>query len=175
MSGFTVEVDRNPWLAPDATRVDALVTVCHKFGIIVIAEGIEERKRLVSVGKETMTLVKEYIEKRENPDGRLINLTRQSVYYIVRNAAEKAGLAGKTIMNPETGKLHYVHPHNFRDSLAVAWLDLAGSDAGKQKALQDHLGHKRFETTMRYHKLTPTDVQEVGDEVRKKRFKERHG
>ncbi len=141
----------------------------------VIAEGIEERKRLVSVGKETMTLVKEYIEKRENPDGRLINLTRQSVYYIVRNAAEKAGLAGKTIMNPETGKLHYVHPHNFRDSLAVAWLDLAGSDAGKQKALQDHLGHKRFETTMRYHKLTPTDVQEVGDEVRKKRFKERHG
>jgi hypothetical protein len=27
MTGFTVEIDRSPWLAPDATRVDVLVTV----------------------------------------------------------------------------------------------------------------------------------------------------
>ncbi|TCK20988.1 VWA domain-containing protein [Pseudonocardia endophytica] len=32
MTGFTVEIDRNPWLAPDATRVDVLVTVTGPAG-----------------------------------------------------------------------------------------------------------------------------------------------
>jgi len=132
------------------------------------AEGIEERNRLIAVGKRTLELMSEYME--DLPGDRLFDISRQRVYHIVRESAEKIGLIGRCILNPETGKNHFVHPHNFRDSLAVSWLNFAGEDGTKQKALQEHLGHKSFATTMRYHKLTPSQVQKGSDEVRQARF-----
>jgi len=137
----------------------------------VKAEGIEERSRLISIGNETRELLRVYLQDSA-PEDKIINISRQRVHGIVRQAGINIGLKGKAIINPETGKKHYVHPHLFRDSLAVAWLGLVGNDAGKQKALQDHLGHRNFDTTMRYHKLTPEAVQDVSNEVRQARFKE---
>lgn len=135
----------------------------------VLAEGTEERTRLINVGEQTLNLCHEYIEKRGNKSHKLIPLTRQMVYNILRSCADKAGLEGKVILNPETGRMHYVHPHSMRDSLAVDWLSL--DDSGdSQKLLQDHLGHKRYETTARYFKLTPTHVAKAADEVRRHRF-----
>lgn len=133
------------------------------------AEGIDEKKRLLNVGKDTMTLIADYIEKRENSkeEGFLIKITRQSINYLVRSLAERLGIT--KILNPETGKQHHVSPHIFRSSLAVSWLKYAGGDITKQKALQDHLGHQRFDTTMRYFKLAPVEVTKIGDEVRKSR------
>lgn len=132
----------------------------------VVAEGIEERSRLISVGANTIKLFQQYIEERKIEDKQpIINLSRQGIYYLIRDMGQRAGI-GK-ILNPDTGKLHHLHPHVFRASLAVDWLRAAKEDAGKQKALQSHLGHKRFETTMRYHKLAPSDVSEVSEEVRK--------
>lgn len=147
---------------------------CAKCGTdlsAVRAEGTEERNRLISVGDRTIELLRQHMVGL-NPGDKVFDISRQWVYYIVRNAAEKIGLKGRIILNPETGKNHFVHPHNFRDSLAVSWLDFAGEDGTKQKALQDHLGHKSFITTMRYHKLTPSQVKKVGDQVRKARFGE---
>jgi integrase len=135
----------------------------------VLAEGSEERTRLINVGEQTLNLCREYIDRRANDSENLITLTRQMVYRIIRQCASGAGLDGKTILNPETGQMHYVHPHSFRDSLAVDWLTL--DDSGdSQKLLQDHLGHKRYETTARYFKLTPTHVAKAADEVRRHRF-----
>ena len=137
----------------------------------VTAEGLEERTRIVSIGKDTSDILREYLSRIPiEPDKPLVPLTRQMIYKIVRDAAISIGLSGKMFLNPETGKKHYVHPHDFRSALAVSWLDFAGSDATKQKALQDHLGHKSFETTMRYNKLTPGAVRTVSDEVRSRRF-----
>lgn len=134
-------------------------------------EGNEERTRLINVGERTLRLCREYIENRKNGSRKLIPLSRQWVYAIVRQCAERAGLTGKVILNPETGQMHYVHPHNFRDSLAVDWLTL--DDSGdSQKLLQDHLGHKKYETTARYFKLTPSHVAKAADEVRRHRFGE---
>ena len=132
-------------------------------------EGTEERTRLINIGLDTLELCREYLDQRGDGSDYLIPLTRQMVYYILRQAADSIGLDGKAILNPETGRKHYVHPHSFRDSLAVDWLTLDDS-AESQKALQQHLGHKRFETTTRYFKLTPTLVRKIGDEVRRKRF-----
>lgn len=140
----------------------------------IIAEGIEERSRLISIGDKTAELFREYTEGM-NLDEEIIKLTRQQVYNIVRNAALAIGIKGKALLNPETGKKHYVHPHAFRDSLAVAWLDYAGSDATKQKALQEQLGHQSFDTTQRYNKLTPGKVRQVSDEVRRLRFEQASG
>ena len=133
------------------------------------AEGIEERTRLITIGDRTLELLRQYMEGLD-PDDRLFNISRQWAYYIVRQAGERIGLTGKIILNPETRKNHFIHPHNFRDSLAVSWLDYAEGDGTKQKALQDHLGHKSFNTTMRYYKLTPSQVKKVSDAVRKVRF-----
>ena len=145
---------------------------CSKCGndlALISAEGIEERSRLINIGPETTEFLKQYVEGLK-PTDNIINLSRQQVYNIVRAAAFSIGIKGRAILNPETGKKHFVHPHGFRDSLAAAWLSYAGSDANKQKALQEHLGHRSFETTMRYNKLTPGKVKEVSDEVRSMRF-----
>jgi len=136
----------------------------------VIAEGIEERSRLISIGEATTMLLREYIGGL-NSSEQIIKLSRQQIHNIVRNAARAIGIKGKAIINPITGIKHYVHPHSFRDSLAVAWLGVAGTDVGKQKALQEHLGHQSFETTIKYNKLTPAKVRQVSDEVRALRFK----
>lgn len=140
----------------------------------VVPEGIEVRKRLISIGPETVELLRGYTEGMES-SARIIDLTRQQVYNIVREVGKVAGLKGKVILNPETEKKHYVHPHTFRDSLAVSWLSYAGNDVGKQKALQEHLGHRNFETTMRYFKLQPARVKQVSDEVRQMRFSKAEG
>lgn len=131
---------------------------------------MEQRSRLINVGQDTLDLIKLYLKTRTETTDYLINLSRQWIYQIVRRAAESIGLEGKCILNPSTGKKHFPHPHNFRDSLAVDWLTIGGADIGKQKALQDHLGHVRFDTTMRYFKLTPHQVKKVSDEIRQKRF-----
>jgi integrase len=135
----------------------------------VTPEGIEERSRLINIGSSTASLLKEYLENRVRKDDHLFPLTRQRVGQIVRDLAERAGISGRVILNPETGKKHYVHPHSFRDSLAVDWLLYSGDDISKQKALQEHLGHKRFDTTMRYFKIAPAAVRKIGDEVQKQR------
>lgn len=135
----------------------------------IIPSGVEDRKRIISIGEDTAQLVADYIAEAR-PEGSLISLSRQAIYNIIRTAAKKIGLEGKCILNPETGKRHYVHPHNFRDSIAVSWLTMAEGDITKQRALQEHLGHQQFETTLRYHKLSPVAVQGVADEVRKARF-----
>jgi len=150
-------------------RNTAFCSKCGKDLSKVAAEGIEERNRLISIGEPTTELLRKYTEGLK-PSDSIIRLSRQQVYNVVRNAALGIGIKGRKILNPETGKKHYVHPHNFRSSLAVDWLGFAGSDVGKQKALQEHLGHKNFETTMSYNVLTPGKVREVSDEVRKWRF-----
>lgn len=133
----------------------------------VIAEGLQERSRLINVGSGTMQLIRQYLKGRPTIK-ELLPLTRQHAYLIIRQAGEAAGI-GK-ILNPTTGEEHYVHPHIFRASLAVDWLHEAGDDVGMQKALQDHLGHQRFETTMGYNKLAPGDVRKTGKKVMEKRF-----
>lgn len=150
------------------TMAGRTTTFCSKCGTDlseVTPEGIEERNRLITVGDETARLLEEWMEPLKEEDT-LIQISRQQVYNIIRNAAEGIGIKGKAMLNPETGKKHYVHPHNLRDSLAVRWLGVSGSDANAQKALQEHLGHQNFETTMRYNKLAPSQIKEIGDRVR---------
>lgn len=135
----------------------------------VEAEGIQDRGRLISIGPELNRRLKEYTRDMK-PSERLFPLTRQRVHSIVREAAAGIGLVGRVMYNPETRRKHYVHPHNFRDSLAVPWLGEAKGDSSMQKALQEHFGHQNFETTMRYAKLTPSNVRDAANRIREMRF-----
>lgn len=138
----------------------------------VDAEGILERSRIINLGTETISLLRDFTTGMDR-NQKIINLSRQMVYNIIRELASTAGLSGKQLLNPESGKKHYVHPHIFRASLAVDWLEVAAGNANKQKALQEHLGHKSFDTTMKYDKLSPSQIRKVSDEVRQARFKEK--
>jgi len=142
---------------------------CGKDISNVEAEGSEERTRLINVGDETLNLCREYLQKRKGNSDQLIPITRQMVGVIMRRCANAIGLGGKVMLNPETGIEHYVHPHSMRDSLAVDWLTLDDS-ATSQKALQEHLGHKKYETTARYQKLSMESVADAADKVRRHRF-----
>lgn len=135
----------------------------------VQAQGLINRSRIITIGEKTAELLERYL-KEENPEGAIFPMTRQNAYYIIRRAAEAIGLKGKVMLNPDTGRKHYVHPHTMRDSLAVFWLGAAGDNVSMQKALQQNLGHVSFNTTMHYHKLAPHDVRKIGDEVRRLRF-----
>ena len=139
----------------------------------VSAEGLEERKRIISVGSETLKVCQEYIDRRDDKSEKLMPVTRQTVDWIVKDIANKAGLGGRIMVNPETGAKHMVHAHSFRDALAVAWLSTPPegyTEDESRKALQRHLGHKMFETTVRYQKITIDQVQEIGNIIRNKRF-----
>ena len=136
----------------------------------VVAEGILQRSRLINIGQPTARLLQEYISLAKlRPGDYLVKLSRQHIGNIIRELAAKAGLEGKAMLNPESGKKHYVHPHSFRDALAVDWLLQRGDTEGR-KALQEQLGHQSFDTTARYFKLTSSSIKKIGDEVRKARF-----
>lgn len=138
----------------------------------VEAIGVQERKRLIDIGEETVDVIKEFLGNEEHSqDERLVNLTRQAVYLIIRKLSSAAGLGGRIMLNPETGKKHFVHPHNFRDSLATDGLQLAKGDATLQKAVQEKLGHTRFETTLRYNRLTTDIVKDFSKKLREQRRK----
>lgn len=136
----------------------------------VVAEGIQERSRIITVGPETLELLREFTAGMQ-PDEKVIKLSRQSIYNIVRTMAEDAGFKGRIFLNPTSGIRHFPHPHLLRSSLAVDWLAAAGGDMTKQKALQDHLGHAEFSTTQRYNVLASAQVKKMADEVRQSRFK----
>lgn len=161
-----------PSCGRSAGRHQGFCSKCGKDLKKIKPEGSDERTRLINISKNTLSLCSEYLDGRGKESDYLIPLTRQMVLYIVRGAAKTIGLEGRVMLNPETGRKHHVHPHIFRTSLAVDWLNISGEDVSMQKALQEQLGHKRFDTTMRYHKLRPSTVRKIGDDVRKRRFGE---
>lgn len=117
-----------------------------------------ERKRLVKVDRGTLDMAKEYLSRRKRKSDRLISLTRQSIYLIVRSAAADAGFSGKQLLNPDTNQTHFISPHRLRDAHALGWLFAIrerGDDPGRLRELQQHLGHEDFSTTTQYWKLVP--------------------
>jgi integrase/recombinase XerD len=113
------------------------------------------RQRVLPVDRGTLKMLKEYI-KRGGPvlrDGKklIFNVNRHRAWQVVKECAEKAGLP--RLVNPETGKVHNVSPHRLRDALAVQAVKLDDSGDGL-RLLQEHLGHRSFNTTAKYRKIS---------------------
>jgi len=131
----------------------------------------EIRRRPISLDSGTLEMIGEYLSKRRTNSNNLILLKRQTVYNIVRRAAEDVGLSGAIMFLPD-GKgasnigegRHYVHPHSFRDAFAIRSLAADGSAEG-QRHLQQHLGHKSFDTTARYLKYSPDEDKKWYDKI----------
>ena len=140
-------------------------TFCPKCGSRITeaqAEQLEHRRqRMLPLDAGTLGLLKEYV-RRGGPllrDGKklIFGINRHRAWQIVKGCAEKAGLP--KLVNSESGKTHNVSPHRLRDSFSVHAVKLDDSGDGL-RLLQEHLGHRSFNTTARYRKISGTEHQE---------------
>ena len=135
----------------------------------VLVRGKGKKERLVPLGDEAATAVREYLPARAArlaaagkglliENGPLLTnlrmrgdcrLTTRSVGRIVKTIAQSRGLAAD------------VHPHTLRHAFGTHMLE-EGADL---RAIQEMLGHERLSTTQRYTQLTVGQVQRVYDET----------
>jgi integrase/recombinase XerD len=153
-----------------STRLSRNHSFCPKCGqkvIEAIAKELKyQRMRVLPLDKATTDMLREFI-KRGGPvkhmDNALIfGLTRHRAWQIVKECAEKAGLP--KLVNPETGRVHNVSPHKLRDAFAVHAVKQNDSGDGL-RLLQEHLGHKNFNTTARYRKVSGEEHREWYDRL----------
>jgi integrase/recombinase XerD len=126
----------------------------------VAREQQRRRIRTLPIDSDTLRLLKQYLERGGalNQKGRklLFGINRHRAWQIIRECAEKAGLP--QLVNPETGRVHYVSPHRLRDAFAVMAVKLDDSGDGL-RLLQEHLGHVSFNTTARYRKVAGEELR----------------
>ena len=146
-------------------RLGKTHTFCPGCGAKVekaLSEEQEHRRmRTLPVDSDTLAMLKDYIE-RGGPvtrNGRLLifGMNRHRAWQVVKECADRAGL-GK-LFNPETGRVHGVSPHRLRDAFAVHAVKLDDSGDGL-RLLQEHLGHKSFNTTAKYRKVAGQELKE---------------
>ena len=138
---------------------------CPKCGIKISAAQAEQqerrRQRVLPVDSGTMDMLREYVQ-RGGPiirDGKavLFGINRHRGWQIIKECAERANL--QRLVNPDTGRIHYVSPHKLRDAFAVRALKVNDSGDGL-RLLQQHLGHASFDTTAKYRKVSGDDHRE---------------
>lgn len=146
-------------------RLGTTHTFCPKCGRKVenakLEERLHRRQRSLPVDNDSLQLLKEYI-RRGGPvmrDGKrlVFGINRHRGWQIVRDCAERAGLG--RLVNRESGKVHNVSPHRLRDAFAVHAVKLNDTGDGL-RLLQEHLGHRSFDTTARYRKISGTEHHE---------------
>lgn len=149
---------------------------CPKCGTKVsqaIAKEQEQRRvRTLPLDKETLDILKDYI-RRGGPVKRgdkylIFGINRHRAWQIIRECAERAGLP--KLVNPETGKTHYVSPHKLRDAFAIHAVKLNDSGDGL-RLLQEHLGHDSFNTTAKYRKVAGEELKDWYDKLWQKEVK----
>ena len=123
---------------------------------LVIVEGKGSKQRMVPLSPEAVRLIREYLPMRERlnvrADSRDIlflnrrgaKLTRNMVFYIVRDLAALAGIE-KT-----------VSPHTLRHSFATHLLE----GGANLRAIQEMLGHESVKTTEIYVHLDSSRLRE---------------
>jgi integrase/recombinase XerD len=120
-----------------------------------------QRMRRLPVDEHMLCMLKQFVEDggtAKKEDGTyLFSINRHRAWQIVKKCAERAELP--KLVNPDTGRLHYVSPHRLRDAFAVHAVKSDDSGDGL-RMLQQHLGHQSIATTMRYRKVS-------GDEHRR--------
>jgi integrase/recombinase XerD len=68
------------------------------------------------------------------------------------------------LVNPETGETRGISPHRLRDAFAVHAIKVDDS-TDSVRLLQEQLGHKSIDTTMKYRKVAGKDLREWYDRI----------
>jgi integrase/recombinase XerD len=144
------------------SRSDRFCPVCgHKLDTTLMREQDHRRLRMLPVDGETIEMLHDYI-KRGGPILRggkrlIFDINRHRAWQIVKECAERSGLP--KLINPESGRAHYVSPHRLRDAFAV--FAVKSNDSGDGlRLLQEHLGHASFNTTAKYRKVAGQELKQ---------------
>ena len=137
---------------------------CPGCGVAVekaVREATEHRRqRTLPIDEKTLEMLWEYINHPDSPvktnGKKLFNIGRGQAWKIVREAAERARLG--SLVNPETGEVRGISPHRLRDAHAVHAIKVDDSTDGV-RLLQEMLGHKSIETTMKYRKVAGEELE----------------
>lgn len=140
---------------------------CGQNVVEAVRKEVEHRRvRILPVDRETIALLREFIERggpvTKNDTKMLFPINRHRGWQIVSECARKAGLPD--LVNTETGRLRGVSPHRLRDSFAVHAMRLDDSGDGL-RLLQEHLGHASFNTTAKYRKVAGEEHREWYDKL----------
>jgi integrase/recombinase XerD len=126
----------------------------------VASELEHRRQRALPVDDDTLEMLREYIEAggpvSTNGKQLLFGIDRRHAWHIVRECAVRAKLG--MLVNPETGEAKGISPHRLRDAFAVNAVKKDDS-ADSLRMLQEMLGHKSIETTMRYRKVAGEELE----------------
>lgn len=132
----------------------------------VSQEREHRRMRALPLDNDTLEMLRDYIS-RGGPivrDGKrlIFGINRHRAWGITSDCARRAGLG--ELINPETGKVHFVSPHKLRDAFAV--MAVKHNDSGDGlRLLQEHLGHASFNTTAKYRKVAGEEHREWYDRL----------
>jgi len=150
---------------PDCgVRLSRTAKFCPGCGVRVekaVREATEHRRqRTLPIDDDTLEMLREYIEQGGpvSTNGRqlLFGIDRRHAWHIVRECAARARLG--MLVNPETGGAKGISPHRLRDAFAVNAVKRDDS-ADALRLLQEMLGHKSIETTMRYRKVAGEELE----------------
>ncbi|MFC1904765.1 tyrosine-type recombinase/integrase [Chloroflexota bacterium] len=105
------------------TRLRKSHSFCPKCGATVkeaVAREQEHRRmRTLPLDDDTLNMLRDYIRRggpiKQGTKTLLFGISRHRAWQIVKECAERAKLP--ELVNPETGKVHYVSPHKLRDAL----------------------------------------------------------
>lgn len=126
----------------------------------------QHRRRVIPIDKTTSVMLREYIDRGGpvNRNGRLLlfGINRFRVRQIITECAEKANIP--QLLNPDTGKIHKIGPHSFRIAFTIRWIH-ADDSPESLKALQLHLGHRNFTTTMHYRQMDFEERRRFYDKI----------
>lgn len=121
-------------------------------------EQSQTRRRVLHLEPGVLAMLKRWtVSKRLNPSDHLFEISRFQVWTILKECGQRAGLP--RLVNPETGKEHWISPHRLRDAFAVMAVK-KGSTLDDVRFLQEQLGHQSINTTMRYRKLSGEELKE---------------
>jgi len=150
---------------PDCgVRLSRTAKFCPGCGVRVekaVADATEHRRqRTLPIDDDTLNILKEYIKQggpvSTNGKQLLFGIDRRHAWHIIRECAARARLG--MLVNPETGEAKGISPHRLRDAFAVNAVKRDDS-ADALRLLQEMLGHKSIETTMKYRKVAGEELE----------------
>lgn len=137
-----------------------------KVAEVVAEEKEHRRQRALPVDKETLAMLKNYIDRGGpvGPNGRhlIFDLKQRRARSVIGECSLKAGL--EPLVNPETGETRGISPHRLRDAFAVHAIKVDDS-TDSVRLLQEQLGHQSIDTTMKYRKVAGKDLREWYDRI----------
>lgn len=122
--------------------------------------------RRIDVDPETLSLVREYLEKRLENSEFVIPITRQMGYLVVRRAAERVGIT--EVGDSLVSQRRHPHPHHLRHAFCTYVIKKSGGKLEEVARLQRHVGHASISTTMSYLDISDEEQRKWYDDLWKK-------